>query len=1291
VFTRTRWNLVLSALFVLAAGACGSAGGCGACSTVQPLPGGKLPADQTVEGGAQLRVTPHGIATITTIVKPLLDQQLANGFCLPGGDAIGGIVAFCETNQGPCNNGCLITPTLDGVSLGPHPTDPTLLRAHLNAHASATVPLHIVAGTCDVPVHINNLVADIDVSLGIDAASGELGIHANPITNFSFTDSFDNPGGVCVLISGLATIIDDIAHSTIVDFVRGLLSPAIGNTIDTLVPSPLGLAGVMNVGNLLAGLSQNTQAQLETRLLPGGYAHMRNGGLSVGIITGINADRDPSTRGPGMASQPALCVPALPVPNLGVAPSSLPKTTRSTYRLDPANEFDGVPDPTTDVAIGVSEAALDLAGHHLVTSGALCLQVGTSFVPQLNLSTIGIFVRSLGKLASSSQNDPVLLVTRPQRALDFTIGDNTATSPALTIGIEHLEVDFYVFLYERYVRAFTLDLSLNAGINLAFEQAPGQPAQIRPMLLGVDSDHVKLVALNSEFVKETPEELQAVLPSVFNLVTPLLGRLPTIGVPPIAGFALDNLSVRHVTTAQDDFLGIYGTLGASTLSQLVGAPLIASAAPQPPSMGTARLVSVTTPEPERIRDALLHQPDGALPRVTFDVDERDAAGRELEWSYQLDGGLWRMWRRGAPLVIEDPAFVWQGKYTIGLMSRVVGDYHTVSAPIQVPVIIDSVAPHIAVDQAAWSGDTYRVPAFDSVSGDQLQYAFGRPGQGQETTWSSGGTIELQRDVAEAYRDDHGQVAVFVRDEAGNTAGAVLVPLAQAPVGCSVGGGAGGGLLLGVAGLLIVGAARHRRRSRRAIAHAAAWLSAVVATALVPGCNCGAAPAAVCESMADCTLPCPMGLNFCVDSACTCSPDLLAGRIGPYSDLAVAPDGGIWVSAYAQSHGDLVVARTTGGRIADTDWEWVDGVPAGPVMVPGSKIRGGINDNGPDVGMYTSIAVGADGTPMVSYYDRDTASLKLAQRINGAWQIHIVDKGTGKLPATGNGALVGMYTSLTLRSDDGRPGIAYLAHVADQNGRHAEVRFASAQLPHPTTAGDWQFWVVDTAPLPPDDPNNPALFPLPDGLGLFIDSARQPNQAPVVVYYDRANGDLKLSKFNAQAGQFAAARVLDGSNGVDAGWSPSVAVDAQGVVNVAYVGATADDLKFVTDATGAMPAVIDDGYRIDGQTVDGQPRPVFHFVGADAGLVLPPGGPPMVVYQDATTQELLLGQQQPGGMWKHVSIAGATDPWPGGYGFFAAGALGKNQIAMSSWVINLPASDDANASWVEVFTRPLTSQ
>ncbi len=95
-----------------------------------------------------------------------------------------------------------------------------------------------------------------------------------------------------------------------------------------------------------------------------------------------------------------------------------------------------------------------------------------------------------------------------------------------------------------------------------------------------------------------------------------------------------------------------------------------------------------------------------------------------------------------------------------------------------------------------------------------------------------------------------------------------------------------------------------------------------------------------------------------------------------------------------------------------------------------------------------------------------------------------------------------------------------------------------------------------------------------------------------------------------------------------------------------------------------PEVIDDGYRIVGTTVDGLPKPEFHFVGDDAGLVLGNGGP-MVAYQDATTQELLLAHRSRHGSWTHESIAGATQPWPGAYGFFAADALSPNNLVMSS--------------------------
>src|SRR5262249_29439903 len=151
-------------------------------------------------------------------------------------------------------------------------------------------------------------------------------------------------------------------------------------------------------------------------------------------------------------------------------------------------------------------------------------------------------------------SDPLLLVTRPQKELHFDIGDGTKDSPAITVHIDDFEVDFYAFLYQRYVRVFTMSLNLAAGINLEFQQMPGMPATVTPQLSGIDADHVKIKVLNSEFLRETPDKLEATLPSIFELVGPILGNaLKPINVPSFAGFTLNDLRVQHVVTSQDDF------------------------------------------------------------------------------------------------------------------------------------------------------------------------------------------------------------------------------------------------------------------------------------------------------------------------------------------------------------------------------------------------------------------------------------------------------------------------------------------------------------------------------------------------------------------------------------------------------------------------------------------------------------------------------------------------------------------------------------------------------------------
>ncbi len=1328
MFVRSnRLNLVIGALFVVAMGACGNLGGCGACSASQPLPEGKLPADQTVEGGAQIRVTPQGFQKLTSILPGVINSAFASGFCVPQGSAL--FVDYCDTNQGQCSPGCKVNVALNqtnGLVLNVNPGNQSM---HVRVDAAASTSVHLDAGflgSCTMNVTVEHLIADLDIVFGINPANGELTIKANQINQFSFNGH--NFTG-CGFLSDLADIVLDVLNSAVGQFVIQLLTPVVNNLIQGFLPDPLGVAGMTDVGNLLETISPGTTALMEARIVPGGYVSLSNGGMSLGIITGLNADEDPATRTPTLSSEPNLCVPPIPAPNFGAPPASLPITTRATFALGVANEFNGVGgDPNTDIAMGVSETTLDLAGHHAVTSGMMCLGIGTSFINQLNVGTIGILVPSLSELQSDSGNDPLLLVTRPTRALDFTIGANTIASPALTISISHMEVDFYAFLYERYVRAFTLDLSMNVGVNLEFEQPPGGPAVIKPTLVGISSDEVTITVINSEFVRETPAELEAVLPSVFDLVTPLLGDLPPINVPSFGGFSLENLSIQHVTTNQDDFLALYAKLGAGMMMRQLAErdPFAAVAvknldaaipAKRIQSTGQARLVRVTTPQPAAVRTALANA-GGAMPEVVFDVDARDAAGNELEWAYNLNGGMFRPYRPGGTYVIADRAFAWQGKYTIGLKSRVRGDYHTVSEPTYQTVIVDSVPPAIKTEKLTMTGGVLEVPMYDIVSGDYLTYAFSKPGSSTpESAWFEGGTAELRRVDMTPYLE-HDELVLYAKDEAGNTTIALLAPFHGQPgeggCGCSSGAPTPAGVVLVLlVGGLLVATRRNRdlvrklRRlvrvphpkgtgspgsslaSARLVTTLVTWVGISVTVSLAPGCDCGNPAGKACETAADCGPEfCPQGeIAFCIDDTCVCSDDIPIGRLGPYSDVAVGADGTVWVSAYHQQYGDLVVAKVdpSVGRIPDTAWEWVDGVPEGPVVVPDSKFRRGITDKGIDVGMYTSIAVAPDGTPMVTYFDRDSGSLRFSAKVGDVWQSHAIDVGTGELGETG--ALIGMYTSITLRTDDGRPGVAYLAHVADlEGGLRAEVRFAASQAAVPTSAADWMTWVVDTAPLPPVDPASPNIYPLPEGLGLFVDVARLPTHEPVVVYYDRQNGDLKLAKFTVATGQFAAPVLLDGDGDIDAGWSPSIAIDPQGVVHVAYVNATDDDLRYITDAPGAVAELVDDGRRIVGTTVDGLPKPEYHFVGDDASLVLANSGTlPMIAYQDATTQELLLAVKQQDGSWAINSVAGATDPWPGAYGFFASDAVTATEIVMSTWVIDQPAEQN----WVEIFRRATT--
>ncbi|HEX4452943.1 MAG TPA: MYXO-CTERM sorting domain-containing protein [Kofleriaceae bacterium] len=1295
MFVRTRLvDYFLAALFVVTMGACSGSSGC-SCGSSSPLPTGGLPGDQTIEGGAQVRVTPAGFNKLTSILPQTLNTALGGGICIPSGNAGGAAGAsWCDTKEGGVcgtGNGCAVSLTPNNVSLSV--TNAQQLQANIALTVDAPIHIDAIFGTIGCTLTINTQISgSVDFDLGIQGSNGELALSVGGVNSFSFGS---NPVSGCSVLSDILNVISDfvsdLESSFLGPIINDLLTPLFNTLVQQILPSPLGIASDTDVGALLSGISPNTTALLETRLVPGGYATLEGGGMDLGVITGLNSDIDPTTRtgtradGVPYASEPNLCVPPLPIPTY-----NLPTVARSAeingapYTLLAAGDFtsanDGASPP--DIKMGISQTTLNLAGHHLVTSGAMCLDIGTQTISELNVGVISVLVPSLSGLEDTTGNDPLLLVTRPQRALTFTVGDNTMASPALTIGMSHFDVDFYAYLYERYVRVFTLDLTLNVGVLLDFTTTNGATT-IQPMITGVDAADVTLTVLNSEFVKESPQQLEMVLPSVFNLVTPLLNNIPAINVPSFAGFSLSNLSIQKITTTQDTFLALFGDLGAG---------FGPTKGPQPASTGTARYVGVNTPSPAAVRSALMKQPNGALPQVTFDVDRYDGSGRELEWTWSYNDGLFHPWSSASPLVVSDPAFAWQGKYTIKLQSRVKGDYTTAGAITEYPVIIDSVGPRVMADQAQWnSDDKFIVPVWDVVSGDDVQVAFGRPGVDEPSTaWVYSGDAGLSQSTFQQVALN-GQVQMFARDEAGNITIALVAPFhgTEGAQGCACNAtgapGSGSLVLIGLVGIVMLRSRRRLRISPRVL-RVATWAGIVVAVSMAPSCSCNNHNQA-CEQTTDCT-ECPMGeLPFCVDNMCVCNTDVPVGQLGPYSAVAVAPDGTAWVSAYHQTYGDLVVAHVDGaGRIADNAWTWVDGVPAGPVTVPGSQIRGGITDNGQDVGMYTSIAVASDGTPMVSYFDVDRGGLKLAYYtppasagsgsaavLNAGWTITDVDVGNGS---------AGMFSSISLDPTTNKPGISYLAHV---NGT-AELRYALAGTEMPSGPSDWTTGVIDSGPIPDGSDD---IYPLPDGLGLWSSSARNPkDQTPVVAYYDRGTGELKLATYS---GTTWTTSVLDGgatgsgsaATSSDEGWMPSVAVDSSGAAHVSYASAAANQLRYVVQ--GQQPVTVDNGYRISGTSPDGLPQPTFDFVGANSGLVLI-GGAPYIAYQDATTQELLLGSQLSNGSWQHTSIAGATQPWPGAYGFFASDALQASNIVMSNWVIDQPTSQN----WVEVFVTNIAN-
>jgi len=314
---------------------------------------------------------------------------------------------------------------------------------------------------------------------------------------------------------------------------------------------------------------------------------------------------------------------------------------------------------------------------------------------------------------------------------------------------------------------------------------------------------------------------------------------------------------------------------------------------------------------------------------------------------------------------------------------------------------------------------------------------------------------------------------------------------------------------------------------------------------------------------------------CGNAACTSGNTITTvdstDNVGYYTSVTVGTDGLPIISYYDNTNGDLRVAHcgnalcNSGNTITTVD---------------------GNLDPFPDVGNYTSVTVGKDGLPIISYYDETNDDLKVAHCGNAACSagntITTVDGNVDPFPN------VGKYTSVTV-GKDGLPIISYydetnddlkVAHCgnvdctssntittvdsANTVGWETSVTVGADGLP----IISYFYWnnsdlkvahcdnvTCSSSTITTVDGN---VDPFPS-VGQYTSVTVGTDGLPIISYYDNTNDDLKVARCgNAACSSGNTITVVDSTG--DVGKYTSLTVGTDGLPVISYYDDTNDDLK-----------------------------------------------------------------------------------------------------------------------------------
>jgi len=283
---------------------------------------------------------------------------------------------------------------------------------------------------------------------------------------------------------------------------------------------------------------------------------------------------------------------------------------------------------------------------------------------------------------------------------------------------------------------------------------------------------------------------------------------------------------------------------------------------------------------------------------------------------------------------------------------------------------------------------------------------------------------------------------------------------------------------------------------------------------------------------------------CNDAACTSAGITTVDgddEVGQYTSIAIGTDGFPVISYFDDTNDDLKVAHCNDAACTSAGVTIVD--DGGGVTVPGS---------------WTSIAIGTDGFPVISYYDSHLGHLRVAHCTNVACTsagITSVDGGNG-------GGNVGDHTSIAIGTD-GFPVISY----------------------HDITNGDLKVAHCDDAAC-----TSAGISTVDDGggsnVGIWTSIAIGTDGLPVISYNDDTNNDLKVAHCNDAACTSAGVTIVDDS-AIFVDEFTSIAIGINGLPVIGYHHNSFNDLRVAyctnVPCTSFKKVIVDDSANVGDYT------------------------------------------------------------------------------------------------------------